>query len=315
MALADEWAAGSRNFCNKLWNASRFALMNGATVGDPLPGRDALTDADRWILDRLDALVSEVDTLFEDYQFARLCEALYHFTWDEFCDWYLELAKVQLAESAERAGRTRLVLGHVLDTLLRLLHPVIPFVTDVLWKTLTGKESVVIAAWPAAQGGAADTGAAERISGLQRLVTEIRRFRSDQGLKPGQRVPARLSGLDGVGLVGHAPAIASLARLRDAPDSFAPSASLEVALPAGAVVIELDLSGTVDVAAERKRLAKDLAAAEKELAQTDAKLRNPQFTDRAPAEVVAKVRARHELAASDIKRIGARIEALSGADT
>ncbi|HEV2783853.1 MAG TPA: valine--tRNA ligase [Actinophytocola sp.] len=308
MALADEWAAGSRNFCNKLWNASRFALMNGATVAQPLPARDRLTDADRWILDGVDALVSEVDQLFEDYQFAKLCELLYHFTWDEFCDWYLELAKVQLAEGGARADSTRLVVGHVLDTLLRLLHPVIPFVTDVLWKSLTGNESLVIAAWPTASGTEPDTAAAGRIAAVQRLVTEIRRFRSDQGLKPGQRVPARLSGMDTADLTAHAAAVASLARLERPDESFTASATLEV----GGITVELDLSGAVDVEAERKRLAKDLAAAEKELAQTEAKLGNPQFVDRAPAEVVAKIKARHEQAAADIKRIGARMEALAG---
>jgi valyl-tRNA synthetase len=308
MALADEWAAGSRNFCNKLWNASRFALMNGATAAGPLPDRDQLTDADRWILDRADALVSEVDSLFEDYQFGKLCDALYHFTWDEFCDWYLELAKVQLAEGGTLAGNTRLVVGHVLDTLLRLLHPVIPFVTEVLWKPLTGNESLVIAGWPAATSAPADTGAATRIAGVQRLVTEIRQFRSVQRLKPGQRVPARLSGVDDVGLAAHTAAVCALTRLERPGESFTPSASLEVALPGGAVTVELDLSGTVDVAAERKRLAKDLAAAEKELAQTEAKLGNPQFADRAPAEVVAKIKARRELAAAEINRIRARLE-------
>jgi len=311
MAIADEWAAGSRNFCNKLWNASRFALMNGATAQRPVPAREELTDADRWILDRVDALVSEVDAQFEDYQFAKACEALYHFTWDEFCDWYLELAKVQLADAGERADATRAVLGHVLDALLRLLHPVIPFVTEVLWTSLTGKESVVIAPWPGVSGAARDTGAARRVEGVQRLVTEIRRFRSDQGLKPGQRVPARLSGMDSAGLVGHEPAVTTLARLEAPADGFSASASLEVALPDGTVVVELDLSGTVDLEAERKRLAKDLAAAEKELAQTESKLGNPQFADRAPAEVVAKIKARRELAAAEIQRIGARLDALA----
>src|SRR5690349_7714955 len=113
MALAEEWAAGSRNFGNKLWNATRFALMNGATVATEVPPRDQLTDADRWILDLTDAAVSEVDGLFDDYQFAKLSDALYHFTWDELCDWYLEIAKVQIGEGGARADATRAVLGHV----------------------------------------------------------------------------------------------------------------------------------------------------------------------------------------------------------
>jgi valyl-tRNA synthetase len=203
------------------------------------------------------------------------------------------------------------VLGHVLDVLLRLLHPVVPFVTEVLWTSLTGKESLVIAPWPAASGAVPDAGAARRVDGVQRLVTEIRRFRSDQGLKPGQRVPARLSGVDSVGLAGHEPAVATLARLEAPGEGFTASASLEVALPDGTIVVELDLSGTVDLEAERKRLAKDLAAAEKELAQTESKLGNPQFADRAPADVVAKIKARRELAAAEIQRIGARLDALA----
>ncbi|HEU5476160.1 MAG TPA: valine--tRNA ligase [Actinophytocola sp.] len=312
MALAEDWAAGSRNFCNKLWNASRFALMNGASTELPVPDRAALTDADRWILDRTDALVSEVDDLFGRYQFGKACEALYHFTWNEFCDWYLELAKVQIAAGEERAGYTRAVLGHVLDVLLRLLHPVIPFVTEVLWTALTGRESVVVADWPKATGVGPDVVAANRIDGLQRLVTELRRFRSDQLLKPGQRVPAQMSGMDGAGLAGLESAVTALARLEPATESFTSGASLEVALPDGTVTVEVDLSGTVDVEAERKRLSKDLAAAQKELAQTEAKLGNPQFADRAPADVVAKIKARRELAASEIARIEARIRALAG---
>jgi valyl-tRNA synthetase len=308
MALAEDWAQGSRNFCTKLWNATRFALSNGATTAIPVPDRATLTDADRWILDRLDATVSEVDALFEDFQFAKLSDALYHFTWDEFCDWYLELAKVQIAEG--RTEATQAVLGHVLDVLLRLLHPVIPFVTEELWTALTGGESVVIAAWPSASGGEADTGAAQRIEGLQKLITEIRRFRSEQGLNPGQKVSARLSGVDEAGLSAHHRSVATLARLTDPEDGFSPSATLEVALPGSAVIVELDLSGTIDIEAERKRLAKDLAVAQKELAQCEAKLNNPKFMEKAPADIVGKIRGRREAALADIDRINTRITAL-----
>ncbi|MGH3517565.1 MAG: valine--tRNA ligase [Haloechinothrix sp.] len=313
MAIAEEWAAGSRNFCTKLWNASRFALMNGATTAVEVPARETLTDADRWILDLADRLVSDVDGLFESFQFAKLCDELYHFTWDEFCDWYLELAKVQLAEGGARAESTRAVLGHVLDIVLRLLHPVVPFVTEALWKSLTGKESVVIAQWPAATGQAPDVGAAQRIADVQKLVTEIRRFRSDQGLKPGQRVHARLSGAGFERVAGHEGAIRSLARLTEAGEQFSASASIEVGVAAGVALVELDLSGAIDVTAERKRLDKDLAAAWKELEQTEKKLANPAFTDKAPAEIVNKIRTRKQTAESDIDRISARLEALPSA--
>jgi valyl-tRNA synthetase len=311
MALAEEWASGSRNFVTKLWNASRFALMNGATTAIPVPPRERLTDADRWILDRADALVSEVDALFEDFQFAKACDALYHYTWDEFCDWYLELAKVQIADG--RTDATRAVLGHVLDTLLRLLHPVIPFVTEELRTALTGGESVVVAQWPAASGAEADEAAARRIEGLQKLVTEIRRFRSDQGLKPGQKVSARLSGVADADLTAHAGAVTTLARLTEPGDEFSASASLAVSVAGAHVTVELDLSGAVDVEAERKRLAKDLAAAQKELAQCEGKLNNPKFTEKAPADVVDKIKVRRDAALADIDRINARIGALPSA--
>ncbi|MFC4858275.1 valine--tRNA ligase [Actinophytocola glycyrrhizae] len=312
MALAEEWAAGSRNFGNKLWNATRFALMNGATVATEVPPRTELTDADRWILDLTDAVVSEVDGLFDDYQFAKLSDALYHFTWDELCDWYLEIAKVQIGEGGARADSTRAVLGHVLDVVLRLLHPLVPYVTERLWTTLTGGESLVVAQWPRPTGAAADTDAARRVAGVQKLVTEVRRFRSDQGVKPGQRVKAKLVGVAEAGLGSLAAAVSSLARLEEPGETFTPSASIEVSLPDGNVHVELDLSGTVDLAAERKRLEKDLAVAEKELKGCDAKLTNPNFTDKAPTEVVAKIKGRREVAVADIARITARLESFGG---
>ncbi|MGB3443511.1 MAG: valine--tRNA ligase [Actinophytocola sp.] len=312
MALAEEWAAGSRNFGNKLWNATRFALMNGATVATEVPPRAGLTDADRWILDLTDAVVSEVDGLFDGYQFAKLSDALYHFTWDELCDWYLEIAKVQIGEGGARADATRTVLGHVFDVVLRLLHPLIPFVTERLWTTLTGGESLVVAEWPRPAGGAADADSARRIAGVQKLVTEVRRFRSDQGVKPGQRVKARLVGVEDAGLSSLVAAVSSLARLEAPDETFTPSASIEVSLPDGNVHVELDLSGTVDLVAERKRLEKDRTVAEKELKGCDAKLNNPNFTDKAPADVVAKIKGRREVAVADIARITARLESFGG---
>ncbi|MGH3980823.1 MAG: valine--tRNA ligase [Pseudonocardiaceae bacterium] len=304
MALSEEWTAGSRNFCTKLWNATRFALGNGAIV-EPLPPRCELTDADRWILDRCDAVTAEVDALLEEFQFAKATELLYHFSWDEFCDWYLELAKVQLA--GQRAGATRTVLGHVLDVLLRLLHPIAPFITEVLWTALTGRESVVVANWPTPSGGERDDDAARRIAAAQRLITEVRRFRNDQGLKPRQRVAAQLSGLAAADLTAHEVAVRDLARLDEPGEGFTPSVHFEVGLPAGTVLVELDMSGAIDVAAERARLGKDLAVAEKELAGTDGKLDNPRFVERAPAHVVEQIRGRRENAAADIDRLRARL--------
>ncbi|MGV9304511.1 MULTISPECIES: valine--tRNA ligase [unclassified Nonomuraea] len=299
VAVSEEWAAGSRNFCNKIWNATRFALMNGATTGE-LP--TALTSADRWILSRLQTVVRQVDEAFEEFEFAKVADLLYHFAWDEVCDWYLELAKVQLAEGLDQ---TRIVLGHVFDALLRLLHPFVPFVTEELWRAVTGGESVVVAPWPVADDRYADPAAEAQILALQELVTEVRRFRSDQGLKPGQKVAASLT-LEGTAVAAHESAIRSLLKLQEPGESFMPTASFVV----GEVTVAIDTAGAIDVAAERKRLEKDLAAARKEAAQVAAKLGNEQFMAKAPEDVVAKVRARAEASAADISRLEAQLATL-----
>jgi valyl-tRNA synthetase len=305
--ISEEWCAGSRNFCNKLWNATRFALLNGASAGD-LPTPDQLSTVDRWILSRLAHTVAEIDEQFEAYELAKVCDTLYHFAWDEVCDWYVELAKPVLSGAdSEAADRTRRVLGHVLDQLLRLLHPVVPFVTEELWTALTGGESIVIAPWPVTDKSYVDDAAEAELAALQRVVTEVRRFRSDQGLKPGQRVAAALDGLAPAGLAAHEPLIRSLARLDVPGDGFAATATLALT---GGVGVQLDTRGSIDVAAERARLTKDLAAAEREVAQCRAKLDNPAFVDKAPEPVVAKIRVRMVDAEADRARIAAALAAL-----
>ncbi|WP_406381361.1 valine--tRNA ligase [Streptomyces sp. NBC_01618] len=295
--IGEDWVQGSRNFANKIWNATRFALMNGATVEGELPPVEQLSVTDRWILSRLGKTVAEVDAFYDDFQFAKLSEALYHFAWDEVFDWYVELSKTTFFAGGEQAKVSGRVLGEVLDVMLRLLHPVVPFVTETLWTTLTGKESVVIADWPA-DSGFRDDAAEQEIALVQQVVTEVRRFRSDQGLQPGQKVPAELV-LTGTALAPHEAAIRQVLRLQPAGDGFHATASLPVA---GATVA-LDLSGTIDVEAERKRLMKDLAAAEKEKAQADAKLSNEAFLGKAPDNVVDKIRGRLTKAEADIERI------------
>jgi valyl-tRNA synthetase len=301
--VAEEWCQGSRNFCNKLWNATRFALLNGATTEGPLPPSSELSTVDRWILSRLQHVTAEVDEQFERFEFAKVADLLYHFAWDEVCDWYLELAKPVITESAA----TRRVLGHVLDRLLKLLHPMIPFVTEELWTALTGGESVVIAQWPATEKALIDNRAEAEIAGLRKVVTEVRRFRSDQGLRPGQRVHARLDGLAGAGLAAHEPLIRSLARLEPAEEGFAPTATLAIT---GGVAVALDTRGTIDVDAERARLTKDLAAAVKEQGAAQAKLGNAEFLAKAPEPVVEKIRVRLTAAQAEMARIAAALEAL-----
>jgi valyl-tRNA synthetase len=302
--IGEDWVQASRNFANKIWNATRFALLNGATVEGELPSAAQQSAADRWILSRLNSVVAEVDAYYDDYQFAKLSESLFHFAWDEVFDWYVELSKTTFAKGGPAADVSRRVLGEVLDVMLRLLHPVVPFVTEALWTTLTGQESVVIADWPR-DSGFRDRDAEREIEIVQRVVTEVRRFRADQGLQPGQKVPARL-GLTGTPLAAHEDAIRQLLRLTPEGEGFTATATLPVA---GARVA-LDLSGAIDVEAERKRLAKDLAAAEKEKQQATAKLGNEAFLAKAPEPVKQKIRTRLATAEADLERIAAQLAAL-----
>jgi valyl-tRNA synthetase len=307
LSIGEDHARASRNFVTKLFNATRFALLNGARPA-PLPELADHTDADRWILGRLEQVRAEADSALDDYEFGRSCETLYHFAWDEFCDWYLELAKTQLAEGL---AHTTAVLAAVLDTLLRLLHPVIPFVTERLWQALTEQESLVIADWPKSSGLALDPIAAQRITDMRKLVTEVRRFRSDQGLRDRQKVPARLTGVADAHLTTQLAAVSSQAWLTEPGPEFQSAAAVEVRLTHGTVMVELDTSGTVDVAAERRRLEKDLAAAKKELATTSAKLDNDAFVSKAPTDVVDNIRGRRRLAGEEVDRITARLADLA----
>jgi valyl-tRNA synthetase len=175
---------------------------------------------------------------------------------------------------------------------------------------LTGRESLVIADWPEPSGVALDKVAAQRITDMQKLVTEIRRFRSDQGLADRQKVPARLSGIDTANLSTQARSVSSLAWLTAPGPEFSASASLEVGLSGGIVIVEVDTSSTIDVEAERRRLEKDLAAAHKELASTTAKLGNADFMAKAPAAVVDKQRERQRVAREETERITARLAGL-----
>jgi valyl-tRNA synthetase len=194
--------------------------------------------------------------------------------------------------------------------LVRLLHPVSPFLTEALYQALTGADTVVTAHWPTDVGQAVDEGAARRVADLQTLVTDVRRFRTEQRVPDKRRVAARLVGLDEAGLGAHRGAIGALVRLDEPGAEFTPTATVEVALSAGTVVVELDTSGAIDVAAERTRLGRDLAAAQKELDQAGRKLDNPAFVAKAPAHVVDDIRGRQAKAAADLERITARLAAL-----
>ena len=299
-ALAEDWIAGSRNFATKLWNATRFAMMNGATVDGPLPAHESLTAIDAWILSRLSQTTSEYTQLLESYEFARACETIYHFAWDDLCDWYLELSKEAFASG--NAAASQRVLGHVLDTLFRLLHPVMPFITETLWTSLTGNETLVTASWPEADATHIDKKSESLIAELQKIITEVRRFRSDQGVKPSQKIPGRI--IAPADVTAYSSAMAYLLKLE--LTDFTPSASVEI----GSMKVELDLSGAVDVVAERARLEKDLAAAHKDLKTAEVKLTNEGFMAKAPAAVVAEIKERLAVTTADIERITAQLAAL-----
>ena len=299
-ALAEDWIAGSRNFATKLWNATRFAMMNGATVEGPLPATESLSDIDKWVLSRLSETTTEFTTLVENYEFARACETIYHFAWDDLCDWYLELSKEAFASG--NAGASQRVLGHVLDTLFRLLHPVMPFITETLWTTLTGGETLVTAKWPVADSSHINKKSEALVGELQKIITEVRRFRNDQGVKPSQKIPGRF--IAPADVTAYASAMAFLLRLE--LTEFTPSASVEI----GSMKVELDLSGTVDVVAERARLEKDLITAQKDMKTAEVKLNNDGFMAKAPESVVAEIRERMAATSADIERITAQLAAL-----
>ena len=318
--LSEEAVVGARNFCTKVWNAVRFALLNGADAAAVLPPADELSVLDRWILSRLATVTAEVDALFEEYEFAKICDALGHLARDEVFDWYVELLKPVLRDGGPAADASRAVLGRVLDTLLRLFHPVIPFVTDELWCALTGRETVVTAPWPTTPADGAplvdpgwvDPAAEAEVGRLQDLVTEVRRFRGEQGLATGKKVGAVLLVDDpAAALRGYAAQLGALADL---------TVTLADAVPEGWPTLEaagarvaLDLSAAVDVGAERARLTKERGEAEKEITRTRAKLASTAFTAKAPAAVVEKTHARLAEAEAEVVRLKARLAALDGA--
>ena len=301
-AIAEEWIGGSRNFATKLWNASRFAIMNGANVDGEFAAFDSLNAIDQWILTRLDETLESVDQLLEKFEFAKACEIIYHFAWDDLCDWYLELSKATFAAGGESAEKSKRVLGQVLDQLLRLMHPMMPFITEELWCSFTGGETLVTAAWPKSNPGNRSDASKLIVEQLQDLTTEIRRFRNDQGIKTSAKIGANFIGLDS--LSEYEAAIRFVCRID--PIAGSSSAAIEV----GKVKVEFDLTGAIDVVAERARLTKDLATAEKDRATAKVKLENEGFMAKAPIEVVQEIRERLAQTSADIESITAQLAAL-----
>ena len=298
-AIAEEWIGGSRNFATKLWNATRFAMMNGANIEGELPKFENLDGINKWILTRLDETIYEVDELLEKFEFAKACELIYHFAWDDLCDWYLELSKANFQAGSAESKR---VLGHVLDQLLRLMHPVMPFLTEELWCTFTGGETLVTSNWPKTDPSIRDENSKAIVAQLQELITEIRRFRNDQGIKTTAKVSANLNNLGE--LAPYENSIRAVCRLE--PLNGNASAQIEV----GKIKVDFDLTGAVDLVAERARLTKDLAQAQKDQQTAKIKLENEGFMAKAPIEVVQEIRERLAQTTEEIERLTSQLASL-----
>jgi valyl-tRNA synthetase len=307
---------GYRNFCNKLWNASRFVLMNceGQDTGlvehpggQCPPGFNRFSPADRWIVSRLQRVEAAVAEGFDQYRLDLVANALYSFVWDEYCDWYLEIAKVQLQEAKlagdEPAARgTRRTLIRVLETVLRLLHPITPFITEELWqsvavvadrKKVDDGRRIVNAPYPKAEKGRIDAESEAWMERLQDAVSVCRSLRGEMKLSPAERVPLLLTG-DSAFLQEAAPLLKNLAKLSELrvldEAAFAEASRLAPVLVFGAARLALEVQ--IDLDAERARVAKEVTRLEGEIVKAHAKLGNESFVARAPAAVVAQERQR-----------------------
>jgi valyl-tRNA synthetase len=312
---------GNRNFCNKLWNAARFVLLQteGQEVREGLPG-DVI---DRWIVSRMNRMIAEVDTQLGAYRLDLAAQALYEFIWNEYCDWYLELAKATL-QSGDAAGRaaTRHTLLHVLETSLRALHPMMPFITEEVWqrvRPLLGIEGATIMLRPFPEAGGTDGEAEQDVDWIKGVVQGVRRVRSELNLPPGRMLDVlfqagseadreRQRRFEGV--------VSQLARIQSAQwvDEAADTAQCAVAL-VGDLKVLLPLKGLVDVEEELARLNKQLEREQGDLRKSEGKLGNSRFVDNAPEDVVEQERERLAAHRANVDNLHAQIrqlEALRG---
>jgi valyl-tRNA synthetase len=302
---------GYRNFCNKLWNATRFVLMNcegqdcglnDHTADACVPGGGylAFSQPDRWIVSRLQRVEAEVAKGFADYRLDNVANTIYDFVWNEFCDWYLEIAKVQInTGSAETQRGTRRTLIRTLETILRLLHPVTPFITEELWQKVApvagrAGPSVSVAEYPVSQPSRIDEAAEAHVVKLKSLVDACRNLRGEMNVSPATRLPLFVVG-DTAFMTGAAPVLQALAKLSEVK-VFEDDASWAAAAQAAPVAVvgeaRLCLYMEVDVAAEKARLGKEATRLEGEIAKASAKLGNEAFVAKAPAAVLEQERKR-----------------------
>jgi len=314
---------GYRNFCNKLWNATRFVLMNceghdcglmehtkaECAVGGKAHGYMRFSQADRWITSQLQRVEADIAQGFADYRLDQVAQTLYEFVWNEFCDWYLEIAKVQIQTGGEAAQRaTRRTLIRTLETLLRLAHPIIPFITEALWQHVSlvagrrsesnGPTSVAVAPYPVSQPERIDPQAEAHVAQLKALVDACRNLRGEMGVSPAQRLPlyAVATTPDQAEFMrSQAPVLQALAKLSEVrvfDDEAHWSAAAESAPVAVVGEVRVCLFMQVDVAAEKARLAKEVARLQGEMTKAQGKLSNEAFVAKAPAAVLEQERKR-----------------------
>jgi valyl-tRNA synthetase len=320
--LAPERMEGYRAFANKLWNACRFVLMRlGDEGGTGSYSQEELSLVDRWILSEAQELVAEVTRDLEEYRFDRAADALYHFVWHQFCDWYIELVKPDLldqeGESSRSAAVSRMVLLDVLGLVLRMLHPFMPFITEELWHKLPGRDGYVTSAeWPEIREELRDPGAVQGVERLKALVVKTRNIRAENRIDPGRRIDLLVLAndpADGEMLREQTARVATLVRA----DSITLVDRFEENLVAargveGSYEIAIPLAGLLDLEAEKTRLAGELAKLEKSITASRRKLENSSFLDRAPAAVVEKERGIFKDLQDKMERVKATMASFSG---
>jgi len=318
--LAASRVEGYRNFATKLWNATRFCLMNGCAPDPAFDPAACLRSTNRWIVGRLVETAQAVEEAFAAYRFNDAANALYHFTWHEFCDWYVEFSKPALtgADAAARA-ETAACAAWTLSQILHLLHPIMPFLTEELWEHLRpGGEAdkLIVAPWPNTDPSWIDPQAAAELGWVIGLVSEVRAVRAEMNVPAGARIPMLLrdAGPEALERVArHRDSILPLARLEriDAETEARPAGSVQIVVDGATAV--LPLAGVIDIGEERARLAKELAKVDGEVARLEAKLGNAQFLAKAPPEIVDEQQERLAQAKQARAKLATALERLAEA--